>query len=134
MAGNECAVRGMEINKENAIKLWRSRYGNKDWIQDYNNRNSRRQSTSDGHYYNYGWNLHHMMPESKASCSPKMKRKVTSKSNLEIVHIFTNDEAEDKTTFIINDTEYQVRSLRDGSGNYGIFDTSNNRRVDYPNK
>lgn len=133
----------MEINKQTARKLWRERYGNRDMVQDftgtwihiddYNFRDSRRQAL-DGHYYNYGWNIHHMMPESKADCSPKMKRKVSSKSNLEIVHIFTNDEAEDKTTFIINDTEYQVRSLKDGTGNYGIFDTSNNRRVDFRNK
>ncbi len=133
----------MEINKQTVIKLWRERYGNNDWAQDftgtwmyihdYNNRNSNRVS-NDGHRYNYGWNIHHIMPESKATCSPKMKRKISSKSNLEIVHIFTNDEAENKTTFIIDGTEYQVRSLKDGTGNYGIFDTSIDRRVDFPNK
>lgn len=54
----------MKINKQNAMKLWRSRYGDDNdvcdyagrpmFFLDYNNRESK-----------YGWNIDHILPQDR---------------------------------------------------------------------
>ena len=48
-----------------------------------------------------GWNIHHIMPVANGGSDEK--------SNLLCTNIITNDEAEDKITFWIDDCLYQVQ-------------------------
>lgn len=114
----------MNINKENAQKLWRKRYGNKKSIDDFA---GRRMNYDDYNFEkgsieenSFGWNIHHIMPKS---------HKVhNDEKNLEIVNIKTNQEAADKTSFVIDKVLYQVKKLK-GNSNYGIFKAD--QRVDF---
>jgi hypothetical protein len=102
----------MKINKDNAIALWEKRYGGKVNVVDFTERpifkgdyNSRQQAKGqDGVTRNYGWNLHHILPQSLGGNDDEQ--------NLEIVNIITNDEGEDKTSFVANDVEYQVKRIK----------------------
>jgi len=102
----------MKINKENALGLWEERYGNAVYAVDFTGRhiykgdyNSRQQEKGkDGVVRNYGWNLHHILPQDLGGNDDKQ--------NLEIVNIITNDEAGNKTSFVANDVEYQVKRIK----------------------
>lgn len=120
----------MNINEENAKELWRSRYGAEDNIQDftgkwmyyydYGKQNELRNS-KDGKRRDYGWNIHHMLPEAKGGTN--------NKKNLEIVHWETNSSASDKTVYTINGVIYEVRKLTDGF--HAIYRKSDGKRVDF---
>jgi hypothetical protein len=116
----------MKICKENALRLWDERYGNKLWVEDfdgglmyrnaYNSRDIWAVCTFENRYtlgtqmssrvpdnqkIYCGWNLHHILP--------KVSGGTDEKDNLICTNIITNDEAGDKTTFWIEDCNYQVK-------------------------
>lgn len=102
----------MKINKSNALRLWEEMYGNKRFAEDfhgnlmckdgYGNRNF--------YFYNYGqkiycgWNIHHILP---LACGG-----TNAKNNLVCTNIATNEEADDKITFWIDDALYQVKRIQ----------------------
>ncbi len=110
----------MKINKENALKLWEKRYGQQtrlsdfaDYLMDksaYNNPNSE-----------YGWNLHHKQPIAKGGSDDEL--------NLEITSIYVNSEISDRTSFVIDDVEYEVQRVQ--KPEYGIFMKQTKQRVDW---
>lgn len=115
----------MKIGKATALQFWDERYGSRKWVEDfdgglmyrdaYNNRevwavrtfgNQYALSTngyfvSDNQKIYCGWNLHHILPKANGGTN--------TKDNLICTNMITNDEAEDKTTFWINDRNYQVQ-------------------------
>lgn len=88
----------MKINKQNAMKLWRSRYGDDNdvcdyagrpmFFLDYNNRESK-----------YGWNIDHILPQDRNGADDT--------ENLIICNIKTNDEKANKTTFEANNKNFK---------------------------
>lgn len=66
----------------------------------------------------YGWDIDHIQPLSKGGTD--------TDENKQIVHVLTNDEKADKTTFIIDDIIYQVqktsRSDKKSWANYDYAD------------
>lgn len=92
----------MKINKQNAMKLWRERYGDNNdvcdyagrpmFFLDYNNRNSK-----------FGWNIDHIMPQDRNGTDDV--------DNLIICNIITNDEKANKTTFEANNRKFQVKKV-----------------------
>lgn len=121
----ECVMR---INKENALALWEERYGNAVDVVDFTGRpinkgyyNSRQPAQGrDGVVRNYGWNLHHILPQALGGNDDEQ--------NLEIVNIITNDEAEDKTSFVANGEQYQIKRIRTKPYR-GIFEVVGGRKV-----
>ena len=117
----------MKINKANALKLWEEYYGTALWAKDfhgnlmykdaYGNDESWafRGSTTSSYRFGYagtvlwssnnkiycGWNLHHVLPIAKGGTN--------AQTNLICTNIITNEEAEDKITFWIDDCNYQVK-------------------------
>ncbi|CCV64703.1 hypothetical protein BN85411260 [Alteracholeplasma palmae J233] len=120
----------MQINEQTAKRLWFERYGDVSQVQDltgrwiyfddYNNRTRQRNTTS-GTHANFGWNIHHKQPLAKGGTNDPL--------NLEIVYIGTNDEAEDKTSFVIKDIVYEVRRIK--RPEYGIYIKGTDQRVDW---
>lgn len=127
----------MKISKATALRLWDERYGNTLWAEDfdgglmhrdaYNNRevsavrtfgNQYALSTqlilrvSDDQKIYCGWNLHHILPKANGGTN--------AKDNLICANIITNDAAEDKTTFWIDDRNYQVQR-NEQTGLHEIF-------------
>lgn len=74
----------MEINHENAMKLWTERFGK--GVEQANDRKGRTMlKTAFGDTGSkYGWNIHHMKEKSKGGGN--------AKENLEIVHMKTHEE------------------------------------------
>jgi len=117
----------MEINKDNAQRLWRERYGNKNDIVDFAGRNINfddygtqkvMYKGKDGKMRDYGWNIHHIFPGGS-----------DNKENLEIVHWETNSDALDKPVYTILGVTYRIKKL--STGWYGIFRDSDSKRVDF---
>ncbi len=77
----------MEINHENAMSLWKKRYGKATRVKDFAGR-----EMDKGSYGNrnseYGWNLDHILPQSQGGKD--------SEFNLICCHIKTNNEKADK--------------------------------------
>ncbi len=120
----------MDINEANAKQLWRDRYGNEDNVKDFTGRwmyfddygkQEKLRKSQGGEMRDYGWNIHHMLPEAKGGTDDK--------NNLEIVHWETNAEASDKTSYTIDGVAYEVR--RHSNGTHGIYRKSDGKRVDY---
>ena len=92
----------MKINKQNAMKLWRERYGDNNdvcdyagrpmFFLDYNDRDSK-----------YGWNIDHILPQDRNGTDDI--------DNLIICNIKTNDEKANKTTFEANYKKFQVKKI-----------------------
>ncbi|MBS1476924.1 MAG: hypothetical protein HP024_03135 [Acholeplasmatales bacterium] len=107
----------MKINKQNAMKLWRSRYGDDNdvcdyagrpmFFLDYNNRESK-----------YGWNIDHILPQDRNGADDA--------ENLIICNIKTNDEKANKTTFEANNKKFQVKKI---DGNYEICNHFSNPEI-----
>lgn len=118
----------MKINKENALALWEKRYGGNVNVVDFAKRpiykgdyNSRQQAKGqDGVIRNYGWNLHHILPQALGGNDDEQ--------NLEIVNIITNDEIEDKTSFVVDDVEYQIKRIK-FKPYRGIFERVSGKKV-----
>ncbi len=107
----------MKINKQNAMKLWRIRYGDNNdvcdyagrpmFFLDYNNRESK-----------YGWNIDHILPQDRNGTDDI--------ENLIICNIKTNDEKANKTTFTANNKKFQVKKF---DGNYEICNHVSNPEI-----
>lgn len=116
----------MKISKATALRLWDERYGDTLWVEDFDGGLMYRDAYNDrevsavrtiGNRYALntqlilglfdnqkiycGWNLHHILPKANGGTN--------AKDNLLCTNIITNDEAEDKTTFWIDDRNYQVQ-------------------------
>ncbi|MDR4968997.1 MAG: HNH endonuclease [Acholeplasmataceae bacterium] len=121
----------MKINKQNALLIWESIFGSNlvaldftgryIYKDDFNNKTELRFDNT-GRKYNFGWNIHHILPISLGGTN-EIK-------NLLIVHWKTNAEAAGKNTFSINGILYQVRKIK-YTHNYGIFQVETDERVDY---
>jgi hypothetical protein len=109
-------VNKMKINKKNALKLWESAYGNSRYAEDFHGNLMYREAYgnpdycvfNNGEFIYCGWNVHHILPKALGGSS--------SISNLICTNIATNDEAEDKITFWIDDCLYQVQKQERGYG------------------
>jgi hypothetical protein len=112
-------VKLMKINKTNALHLWYERYGDSLYEEDFHGNLMCRDAYGDDDYYIVhrgrqiycGWNIHHILP---TSCGG-----TNEKSNLLCTNIATNEEAEDKITYWIDDILYQVKKIY-GTSQYEI--------------
>ena len=103
----------MKINRNTAYAIWQEEFGNVKWATDFAGRVMYFDDFGDrkiyrpykGRYIYTGWNLHHILPKANGGTNAKF--------NLTCTNIITNEEAGDRTTFVIGDTMYQVRK------NYG---------------
>ena len=106
------------INRENALRLWDSRYGNVRFAEDFHGYLMCREGYGNPDYYVYqgfektycGWNIHHILPKSEGGTN--------AISNLLCTNIVTNEEAGDRVTYWIDGCLYQVQRTDDG---YDIF-------------
>ena len=101
----------MDINMKTAYKVWESLFGNKEYAEDFHGNFMCKKAYGKRNYYEVrngvrvycGWNLHHILPK---ACGGTNKF-----SNLTCTNIVTNDLAEDKITFSIEDCRYQVKRI-----------------------
>lgn len=101
----------MEINRKTAYKVWESMFGYAEYAEDFHGNYMCKTAFGNRNYYEIingrrvycGWNLHHILPK---ACGGTNKFK-----NLTCTNIVTNDLAEDKITFNIDDCRYQVRRI-----------------------
>jgi len=125
----------MEISKEFAIRFWEAIYGREELVfdcfgtqiykEDYGNTTLKRQ-TAKGESSYYGWTIDHILPISKGGDN--------SLNNLKVMHWLNNKEKSDKTSFIIDDVEYEVYKCKmgiDGYRGYGIQEKNTKKRVDW---
>jgi hypothetical protein len=90
-------------------------YGKSQAVIDLSEEDSKSLSQEgEGSYY-CGWNLHHMMPKEKGGSN--------SETNLIPTNIKTNETASNKTSYVIDDHQYEVRRTRGKKvPYYGIYD------------
>ena len=108
----------MKINKKNALKLWESYYGNRQYAEDFHGNLMCRAGYGDpncfvlrmGERIYCGWNIHHILPKAQGGTD--------AQPNLLCTNIATNEEAGDRITFWIDDCLYQVQRCENG---YDIF-------------
>lgn len=106
----------MKINKKTALKLWEERYGSRELADDFHGYLMCKEGYGDENYYIVrwgkkiycGWNIHHILP---TSCGG-----TNAKDNLLCTNIATNDAADDKITYWIDDKLYQVKKDHDEGG------------------
>ncbi len=92
----------MEINRNNAIKLWEQRYGKADEISDFAGRIMKK-GAYDQRGSKFCWNIDHILPKSQGG-----KNGI---DNLVCVHIVTNSEKADKfPSFVANDKTFEIRN------------------------
>lgn len=126
----------MKINKTTALQLWEKYYGTSLWAKDFHDNLMFRDaygndgawayptgfSYSLGNNYSIacslirnkiycGWNIHHILPKTNGGTNEK--------NNLVCTNIIKNEVAEDKTTFWIDDCNYQVQR-KPGTSEYEI--------------
>lgn len=102
----------MKINKSNALRLWEEMYGNKIFAEDFHGNLMCKDGYGNRNFYVYnygqkiycGWNIHHILP---LACGG-----TNAKNNLVCTNIATNEEADDKITFWIDDALYQVKRIQ----------------------
>ena len=101
----------MKINRTTAYKVWGYYFGNAQYAEDFHKNYMRKEAFGKRNYYEVingrrvycGWNLHHILPK---ACGGTNKFE-----NLLCTNFVTNDLAEDKITFSIDDCFYQVRRI-----------------------
>lgn len=108
----------MKICKETAMRLWEEHFGSTRFAEDFHGNLMCKDGYGDpaffiyeqnGVFINYsrkiycGWNIHHIMPVALGGTNEKR--------NLLCTNIATNAAAEDKITFWIDDTLYQVKRI-----------------------
>ncbi len=106
----------MRITRQNAIHLWEERYGMQRFVRDFHGNLMCKEGYGDpnyfiaywGHRVYCGWNIHHILPIASGGTNHK--------ENLICTNIATNEIAEDKTTFWIDDSLYQVQRTPSGNG------------------
>ena len=109
----------MEINKENALKLWASRFGKKQKVKDFAGREIMR-SAYDDRNSKYGWNIDHILPQSQGGKS--------TESNLICCSILTNDEKQDSfPCFSANDRDFEIRRVQN---HFEIFEKNQQNNTD----
>jgi hypothetical protein len=90
----------------NSDEVWLHEFGNCETATDFAGRMVRR-----GDYGNSrsktGWDYDHIEPQNP-NTSTKRKQSYNDITNVEIANISTNREKANKTTFMIDDTQYQV--------------------------
>ncbi len=99
----------MKICKTNAMRLWSERYGEAMFAEDFHGNLMCRKGYGNNNYYiknrgekvYCGWNLHHILPLAHGGTNEK--------KNLLCTSIYTNQEADDKITYWIDDYLYQVQ-------------------------
>lgn len=102
----------MRINKENALRFWEENYGNVKYAKDFHGNLMYRDGYGNEEFYVMGWcgkiycgwNIHHILPRRFGGTN--------AKTNLICTNIYTNQMAEDKITYWIDDTLYQVQRIR----------------------
>lgn len=111
----------MKINKDSAMKIWNEYFGNKKYATDFHGNYMCRNAYGKRDYFEYdsdgnkvycGWNIHHILPKAVGGTD--------AINNLLPVNIYTNDIAEDKTTFNIDGICYQVKKIY-GKHEYDIY-------------
>ena len=101
----------MKISRENALRLWQECYG---WVwvaRDFHGNLMCREAYGnpgcrifDGEkFVCAGWNIHHILPLAQGGTNEK--------HNLICTNIYTNEMAEDKITYWIDDCLYQVQRI-----------------------
>ena len=101
----------MKICKSNALRLWDAYYGNVRFAEDFHGNLMCRDGYGNADYcvirwgrtVYCGWNIHHILP---IACGG-----INEKQNLICTNIYTNDMAEDKITYWIDDCLYQVQRI-----------------------
>lgn len=110
----------MRINRQNAIRLWEERYGFQHFAHDFHGNWMCKEGYGDPNYFIVywgqriycGWNIHHILPIASGGTNHK--------ENLICTNIVTNETADDKTTFWIDNSLYQVQRTPNGDG-YEIY-------------
>ena len=125
----------MSIDENLLRRLWIKRYGNNPWAKDcygywinYNDhgRDCRKRYTPDGRLEDCGWEIDHILPESRGGSDYEF--------NLEFVYHVCNEKKSDKTVYeLANDRIYEVRS-RPYKPGYGIYSRSLGRFIDWTSR
>ena len=90
----------MDINRENAMRLWKQRYGKATRVKDFAGREMDK-GAYDQRGSEFGWNLDHILPKSRGGKD--------TESNLICTHILTNDEKADKyPVFTANKKQFEI--------------------------
>ncbi len=90
----------MDLNRETAMRLWNKQFGKATAVNDFTGRAIRKGAYNDRNS-EYGWNVDHILPQSKGG--------VTADHNLIVCHISTNDEKADKfPCFNANGISFQI--------------------------
>ncbi|VEU74848.1 Uncharacterised protein [Mycoplasmopsis citelli] len=82
-----------------AHRIWEKYYGSEQVAVDFAGREIRKSSYGNI-FSRYNWDLHHIFPKSKCGSNDE--------ENLLCVHVLTNREAADKTSFWANDQAFEV--------------------------
>ncbi|MDD7602712.1 MAG: HNH endonuclease signature motif containing protein [Firmicutes bacterium] len=116
----------MKINRKNAMRLWNELFGDVRFAEDFHGNLMCKDGYGDPEFFVYdtnemffgqrnkifcGWNIHHILPVAAGGTN--------AKKNLICTNIATNEEAEDKITFWVDDSLYQVKKIR-GTSNHEI--------------
>src|SRR5690606_3321455 len=94
--------------------------------EDYGNFENKRLWKEDNKYYNFGWEIDHILPLSRGGTDDN--------NNLEPMHWTNNREKADKNVFMIKNQYYQIYrcSLNvDGYRGYGIINQNSGKRIDW---
>lgn len=111
----------MKISRSNALRLWEQRYGDVKFAEDFHGYLMCRDAYGDDEYFVIdhgtriycGWNIHHVLPVALGGTN--------AVSNLVCTNIATNEAAENKITFWIDDCLYQVKRIP-GTRNHEIVE------------
>ncbi|MCH5148986.1 MAG: HNH endonuclease [Clostridiales bacterium] len=101
------------------MDFWEKEFGNVEEAEDFAGRKILKSAFGQVNS-KYGWDIDHIQPLSKGGTD--------TDANKQIVHVITNDEKADKTTFIIDDITYQVQKTSKSDKDYWAND------YDYSNK
>ena len=101
----------MKITRGNAMRFWEACYGNARYAEDFHGNLMCKEGYGDTEFYIVergrkiycGWNIHHILPAAHGGTNAKV--------NLLCTNIITNEEAEDKITFWIDNILYQVHRI-----------------------
>lgn len=109
----------MKLTQQNALRIWAECYGDSEFAKDFHGNLMCRDAYGNSDFYirengqriYCGWNLHHILPKAHGGSN--------APSNLICTNILTNEAAESKITYWIDDSLYQVRKIY-GSSNHEI--------------
>ena len=104
----------MKITRKLAEQIWLEHYGPCTFARDFHGNYMVFEGYGNPNYYRYfggeiiycGWNIHHIRPKSQGGPN--------AKNNLICTNIITNEMIADKTSFRLDDQNYQVRKTASG--------------------